>query len=103
MSPVAIIDWDGTVPGTRRLNLAEFLWAFVHLALYGEGEPAVRALSVAVDAYGWRGGGLVDSMLAAVRGFQAIVAGDQGAEEWAARELAYLERNAAVFRDRLEG
>ncbi len=30
MRPVAIIDWDGTVPGPRRANLAEFLWAFVH-------------------------------------------------------------------------
>jgi hypothetical protein len=37
MLPVAIIDWDGTCPGTRVANFGEFLWAFVHPAMYGEG------------------------------------------------------------------
>ena len=40
-------------------------------------------------------------MLDAVEGFQAVVAGDRGAEEWGARELAYMERNADLFRRRL--
>jgi hypothetical protein len=30
--PVAIIDWDGTQPGTKLANFADFLWAFVHPA-----------------------------------------------------------------------
>jgi hypothetical protein len=98
MSPVAIIDWDGTVPGLRRANLAEFLWAFVHPAVYGEGEPAAAMLRVAAEAYGWSGEGLVDDMLVAVRDFQDVVAGDPGAERWGARELAYMERNAGTFR-----
>jgi hypothetical protein len=37
-------------------------------------------------------------MLATARTFQHIVAGDPGAEEWAAAELAYVERNADCFR-----
>jgi hypothetical protein len=69
----------------------------------GEGEVAARMLRVAVDAYGWSGGGLVEAMLATVRNFQTIVAGDQGAMDWAAGELAYLERNADLFRTRLSG
>jgi hypothetical protein len=103
MLPVAIIDWDGTRPGTRVANFGEFLWAFVHPAMYGEGEAAARMLRVAVDAYGWSGGGLVQAMLATVRNFQVIVAGDRGAMDWAAAELAYLERNADLFRTRLPG
>ncbi len=70
MIPVAIIDWDGTRPGTRLSNFAEFLWAFVHPAVYGDGEPAARILRVAADAYGWSGPGLVNAMLTTVRNFQ---------------------------------
>jgi hypothetical protein len=103
MLPVAIIDWDGTAPGTRLSNLADFLWAFVHPGMYGEADPAARMLRVAVDAYGWSGGGLVDAMLTAVRDFQTIVAGDAGAMKWGAEELAYMERNADVFRAALDG
>jgi hypothetical protein len=98
MSPVAIIDWDGTRPGPRRANLAGFLWAFVHPALYGDGEPAARMLRVASDAYGWFGEGLVDDMLSGVQEFQDIVAGSPGAEAWARAELDYMDRNAAAFR-----
>src|SRR5262245_53268434 len=57
MSPVAIIDWDGTRPGLRRDNLGDFLWAFVHPAVYGDGEPAARMLEAALDGYGWAGAG----------------------------------------------
>jgi hypothetical protein len=99
MIPVAIIDWDGTRPGGRRDNFAEFLWAFVHPGMYGEGEPAARMLRAAVDAYGWSGPGLVDSMLTCVRHFAAVVAPpDRGAMEWGAAELAHLERHADLFR-----
>ena len=101
-SPVAIIDWDGTRPGTRLENFAAFLWAFVHPAMYGESELAAHMLRAAAAEYGWSGAGLVDAMLACVRDFQTIVAGDRGAEEWAAAELADLERNAPLFRTRLE-
>jgi hypothetical protein len=59
-------------------------------------------LRVATDAYGWSGGGLVDSMLAGVRDFQDIVLGDPGAMKWAAEEFAYMERNADLFRAALE-
>jgi hypothetical protein len=69
--------------------------------MYGDGEPAARMLRAAVDAYGWSGDGLVDAMLEAVQSFQAVVAGDRGAEEWGARELAHMERNADLFRRRL--
>jgi Phosphotransferase enzyme family len=103
MLPVAIIDWDGTRPGGRVANFGEFLWAFVHPGMYGEGEAAARMLRVAADAYGWSGGGLVEAMLTTVRNFQVIVAGDRGAMDWAAVELAYLERNADLFRARLSG
>jgi hypothetical protein len=97
--PVAIVDWDGTRPGTRVYNFADFLWAFVHPAVYGDGAPAAQMLRVAADAYGWSGGGgLVDNMLSTVRYFQAVVAGDPGAERWGAAELAYMERNADAFR-----
>jgi hypothetical protein len=103
MTPVAIIDWDGTSPGSRRSNFADFLWAFVHPAVYGEGGAAAHMLRVAVDAYGWSGDGLVESMLATVEDFQTIVHGDPPAMEWAAAELAYMERNADVFRTYLSG
>jgi hypothetical protein len=98
MIPVAIIDWDGTRPGTRLANFGDFLWAFVHPAVYGEGEPAAQMLRVAADAYGWSGGGLVGAMLTVVRHFQTVVAGDPGAEAWGQGELAYMERNADLFR-----
>jgi hypothetical protein len=103
MIPVAIIDWDGTRPGTRHANFSEFLWAFVHPSIYGEGEPAAQMLRVAAGAYEWSGGGLVDSMLAVVRHFQTVVAGDPGAIAWGAAELAYMERNADLFRAHLPG
>ncbi len=103
MIPVAIIDWDGTLPGPRLDNFAGFLWAFVHPGMYGEGEPAARMLRVAVDAYGWSGPGLVDAMLACVRHFNEVVAPpDCGVMEWGAEELAYLEDNAGLFRAWLE-
>jgi hypothetical protein len=60
-------------------------------------------LEVAADAYGWRGDGLVEAMLATVERFQEIVKGDPGAMEWGAAELAHLRRNADVFRARLGG
>jgi hypothetical protein len=101
MIPVAIIDWDGTRPGTRLANFGDFLWAFVHPALYGKGAPAARMLRAAVAAYGWHGPGLADSMLASVRAFQPVVAGDPGAEAWGRAELDYMERNAELFRELL--
>ena len=102
MIPVAIIDWDGTCPGPRLANFAEFLWAFVHPGMYGEGEPPAHMLQVACEAYRWSGPGLVDAMLAAVRHFHEVVAPpDRGAMEWGAAELAHLERNADLFRTRL--
>jgi len=96
MIPVAIIDWDGTRPGTRLANFADFLWAFVHPGMYEDG-TAARMLREAADAYGWSGPGLVDAMLASVRYFAAVVAPGP----WAQRELADLERNADLFRARL--
>jgi hypothetical protein len=101
MIPVAIIDWDGTRPGTRLANFADFLWAFVHPAMYGDGEPAARMLRVAADAYGLHDSALVDAMLVTVRDFQAVVAPDRGAMDWGLAELAHLERNADLFRARL--
>ena len=96
MIPVAIIDWEGTRPGPRLANFADFLWAFVHPGMY-EDDTAARMLRIAADAYGWSGPGLVDAMLASVRYFAAIVAPGP----WADRELANLERNAELFRARL--
>jgi len=84
MVPIAIIDWDVTHPGTRVENLGEFLWAFVHPALYGEGEPAARMLGTAVDQYGFRGVGLVDAMLEPVRRF---VLDDPEPGDWGLGEL----------------
>jgi hypothetical protein len=101
MIPVAIIDWDGTRPGTRLANFADFLWAFVHPAMYGDGEPAARMLRVAADAYGLHDRALVDAMLLVVRDFQTVVAPDRGAMDWGLAELAHLERNADLFRARL--
>src|SRR5580704_145160 len=98
MIPVAIIDWDMTLPGTRLVNFAGFLWAFVHPAVYGEGEPAARMLRVAADAYRWSGPGLVDAMLTIVRNFATGFEDNPGALDWALAELAYLERNADLFR-----
>ena len=99
--PVAIIDWDGTRPGTRLRNFADFLWAFVHPAVYGEGDPAERMLRLAVDAYGWTGAGLTDAMLEVVRDFQDVVRGAPEAMAWGAGELEYMERNAHLFRSTL--
>jgi hypothetical protein len=104
MIPVAIIDWDTTLPGTRLANFADFLWAYVHPNLYGDGEPAAHLLRIAVDAYGLPlpGDDLVDAMLTTVRHFCAVVAPpDQGTMDWGAGELAHLERNADLFRARL--
>jgi hypothetical protein len=98
MIPIAIIDWDSTRPGTRVSNFADFLWAFVHPAIYGEGEPAARMLQVAAGAYGWTGGGLVDAMLATVRNFVRV---NPEFADWGAPELAHMERNADLFRTRL--
>jgi hypothetical protein len=100
MIPIAIIDWDSTRPGTRVANLADFLWAFVHPAVYGDGEPAARMLRVAAGAYGWTGRGLVDAMLATVRNFVEV---NPEFIEWGAAELAHMERNADLFRARLPG
>jgi hypothetical protein len=98
MVPIAIIDWDGTRPGTRISNFGDFLWAFVHPAVYGEGEPAARMLHAAVDAYGWAGAGLVDAMVAHVRQF---VRDNPEFAEWGVPELEYMERNAPLFEARL--
>ena len=98
MIPVAIIDWDGTHPGTRLANFADFLWAFVHPAVYGDGEPAARMLHVAASAYGWTGSGLADAMLATVRDFCQI---NPEFITWGAQELAHTERNLDLFRARL--
>jgi Phosphotransferase enzyme family len=98
MIPVAIIDWDGTRPGTRLANFADFLWAFVHPAVYGDGEPAARMLQVAASAYGWTSGGLADAMLAIVRNFCEI---NPEFIAWGAQELAYTQRNIDLFRARL--
>ena len=98
MIPIAIIDWDSTRPGTRVSNFADFLWAFVHPAIYGEGEPAARMLQVAAGAYGWTGGGLVEAMLATVGNFVRV---NPEFADWGAPELAHMERNADLFRTRL--
>jgi hypothetical protein len=92
--PIGIIDWDSTRPGTRIENLGDFLWAFVHPAVYGDGEPAARMLRAAVDEYGYRGDGLLEAMLEAVRRF---VGDDPDPGEWSLSELDYMERNAQLF------
>ena len=94
MIPIGIIDWDSACPGTRVGNLGDFLWAFVHPAVYGEGEPAARMLQVARDAYGDVEAGVADAMLNQVRRF---VLDDPDRGEWGLGELAYMERNAALF------
>jgi hypothetical protein len=98
MVPVAIIDWDVTRPGRRVSNFADFLWAFVHPGVYDEDEAA-EMLRVAVDAYGWTGGGLVDAMLTTVRAFVEL---NPEFRDWGVPELEHLERNAALFRERLD-
>jgi hypothetical protein len=103
MIPVAIIDWDGTRPGSRLVNFAEFLWAFVHPGMYGDDEAA-HMLRAATDAYGLPlpGGALVEAMLTVVRHFVTVVAPpDRGAVTWGTAELAHLERNADLFGARL--
>jgi len=100
MIPVAIIDWDTTRPGSRVENLSEFLWAFVHPAVYGDGDPAARMLGVAIDEYGYRGTGLVEAMLEPVRRF---VLDDPDPGEWGVGELDYMERNAPSFEAYLRG
>src|SRR5262245_51125242 len=86
MIPVAIIDWDTTRPGTRVENLGEFLWAFVHPAVYGDGEPAARMLWAATHEYGYRETGLVEAMLEPVRRF---VLDDPAPGGWGLSELNY--------------
>jgi hypothetical protein len=97
MVPVAIIDWDVTRPGSRVSNFADFLWAFVHPGMYGDDE-AGDMLRVAADAYGWTGTGLVDAMLTIVRTFVEV---NPEFRDWGVRELEHLERNAGLFRERL--
>jgi Phosphotransferase enzyme family len=94
MTPIAIIDWDSTRPGTRVENLGDFLWAFVHPAVFGDGEPAARMLRAAVDEYGYEGDDLVEAMLDPVRRW---VRHDPDPGEWELRELEYMERNAPLF------
>jgi len=96
--PIAIIDWDVTRPGSRVSNFADFLWAFVHPGLYDDDEAA-EMLRVAADAYGWTGGGLVDAMLTTVRAFVEL---NPEFRDWGIPELEHLERNAALFRTRLD-
>jgi hypothetical protein len=97
MIPIAIIDWDSTRPGSRVSNFADFLWAFVHPAVYSDAEAA-DMLRVAVDAYGWAGEGLVEAMLTTVRRFVEI---NPEFRNWGVPELEHLERNAELFRTRL--
>jgi hypothetical protein len=96
--PVAIIDWDVARPGTRVSNFADFLWAFVHPAMY-EDDEAADMLRVAIDAYRWTGEGLVEAMLATVRAFVEI---NPEFRDWGVPELENMERNAELFRARLE-
>jgi hypothetical protein len=72
----------------------------VHPALYGDGEPAARMLSSAVDAYGWAGEGLVEAMLDPVRRF---VADNPEFADWGVPELEYMERSAELFDAYLTG
>jgi hypothetical protein len=97
MIPIAIIDWDLMRPGTRVSNLADFLWAFVHPGVY-DNDEAADMLRVAADAYGWTSGGLVDAMLTTVRTFVEI---NPEFRDWSVPELEHLERNAGLFRRRL--
>jgi len=95
--PIAIIDWDATSPGSRVSNFADFLWAFVHPAMYGDDEAA-DMLRVAVEAYDWTGGGLVEAMLSTVRTFVEV---NPEFRDWGVPELEHMERNAELFRTRL--
>jgi hypothetical protein len=101
MIPVAIIDWDGTRPGPRLPNVAEFLWAFVHPGMYGEGEPAARMLRVAADAYGPRDSAVVDGDAGHRQEIRPRLRDEPGSLRWGLGELAHLERNADLFRARL--
>src|SRR5262249_14509445 len=92
MIPVAIIDWHGSALGTRLAHLAEFLQAFVHPAMYGDGERAARMLRVAADACGWPGPVLMDAMLP----HRPPLPGDCPAGTMGA-ELAIVERNTHLF------
>src|SRR5262249_61191467 len=56
---------------------------------------AAEMLRVAVDAYGWTSGGLVDAMLTTVRTFVEI---NPEFRDWGLPELEHLERNADLFR-----
>jgi hypothetical protein len=95
--PIAIIDWDVTRPGSRVANFADFLWAFVHPAMYRDDEAA-DMLRVAAEAYEWTGEGLVEAMLATVRTFVEV---NPTFRDWGVPELAHMERNADLFRKRL--
>ena len=91
---VSRVGSNGTSPGTRLSNLADLLWAFVHPAVYGDGEPAAAMLSAAVEEYGCSGAGLVEAMLAIVRTF---VEANPEVGDWGLTELAYMERTAELF------
>lgn len=101
MVPVAIIDWDGTRPGTHpRLEPRRLPLGVRASGALRRGEPAARMLRVAVEAYGWAGDGLVDEMLAVVRSFNDV---NPEAIEWGGPDLEHLERNADLFRVQLCG
>src|SRR5262249_15769438 len=85
-------------PGQQVSNLADFLWAFVHPGMYDDDEAA-DMLRVAVDAYGWTSGGLVDAMLSIARTSVEI---NPEFRDWGVPELEHLERNAELFRKRLD-
>lgn len=52
--PVAFIDWDDAVPGTRLFDLANAIWCFVDIGERG-GDIAsqARRIRLMCDAYGW--------------------------------------------------
>jgi hypothetical protein len=84
---------------TRLANFAEFPWAFVHPAMYGDGEPSRPDAARSGQRLRLVRHGLVDATLATVRHFQAVVAPGP----WGRAELAHLERNADLFRARPPG
>ena len=88
-----------TAPGTRAANLGEYLWAFVHPALYGDGKRAAQMLGAAVDEYGYRGAGLVEAMLATIRSWARE---DPDPGEWAINEFEYMARKAPLFEASLQ-
>jgi hypothetical protein len=96
MIPIAIIDWDVTRPGSRSANLADPL---------GVRPPSrVRRRRGRRDAargrrrVQWTSGGLVDAMLTTVRAFVEL---NPEFRDWGLPELEHLERNANLFRKRL--